>query len=109
MQKDQNVRFRVAITCRSEYVVDVPRDLVICSGIGALIYDKIIERLQDDESPGIGSVEVEQVSEAAVVQLLSSSEPGIGVYPEDRNNHLDAALIQNHTPNRTAPVIYSVT
>lgn len=109
MQKDQNVRFRVAIMCRSEYVVDVPRDLVIRSGIGALVYDKIIERLQDDESPGIGSVEVQQVSEAAVVQLLSSSEPGVGVYPEDRNSHVDAELIQNLAPNRAAPVIYSVT
>lgn len=104
-----SVEYAVAILNRTEMRVRVPRELAIESGIGSLVYDKVIERLTEDEQPGMDSVDVQWEKETSVVQVIASSEPGLGIHPEHRNEDFDRKMLMEVSPVEGAQVVYTVT
>ncbi|NNG37458.1 hypothetical protein [Nakamurella aerolata] len=111
MKRDEEpqVRFHVQITRRDQYLVTVPQEMAIEDGIGSIVYDKILEGLYEDERPGINKVLVEEIGGVAVVQLISSTEPGIGEYPDHRDPNFDNELLAGLSPDLKNPVIYTIT
>lgn len=103
------VHYHVRILSSDEFEVVVPRSLVDRDGIGSLVYNKIIELLDERDAAGMDSVEVLQLSKTAVVQVLDTTEPGVGIDPQDRDNVFDSEVLDALTPDVSKPVVFTVT